>query len=64
MKFYSMSQFTIQGEKCFSVKNPVECQDFEWLLNKKVIINGDAWIVIGSRDLPMRRLLGRANLSG
>ncbi len=46
--FEDAERFTIKPNKImFSVKNPVECYDFNHLINNVVMICGRTWVVKG-----------------
>lgn len=57
--FTSITRWSVGGKRCFAVQNTRECGDFDWLINKKVLIDGSIQEVIGVERLlhspPWRR---------
>ena len=46
IKFQSQGSYFIDRNKVFTVKNPIKCYDFSWLIGQQVRIDGLEYIVI------------------
>jgi hypothetical protein len=47
-EFNSLGTFYIAGRgKCFNVKLPITCIDFDWIINKKAKIDEEIHTIIG-----------------
>lgn len=46
LKITSLEEFLVQGKRVFAVENPIECNDFKWIIGQKVIIDTEEFTVI------------------
>lgn len=45
-QFKSQGSYFVNNCRVFTVKNPKECYDFDWLIGKQVVIDKSSYIVI------------------
>jgi hypothetical protein len=45
MTFNSQSSYTIQGKRCFAIKNPLTCNTFDHLKGHSAIVDGVEYVI-------------------